>query len=293
MANNEELNKVLLNISRIKCPPLQDYQLLQLHIHKARQDVVNLKKRLCHARKDLEEEKRKRRIMENHKNSLEYQIHIVREVLFHDKRINLCDEIKEKLKFLNRSTAEVRRNNLYVQSKKNDKHLSTIAETDSTGSILSDLNCLSKSEDDLETEAIMRAHKYKEWKKYEPINEYSATNKQCSTLDKVAEFNLSNRVTSTIAKSNIDKCSILCENKFTLNKENSNSNLINTEVAKNHNFISKIVIRPSLCVVCDKRIKFGKTGLRCKLCKMSLHIECKIQTIPLCVPESEYYGMNL
>lgn len=134
--------------------------------------------------------------------------------------------------------------------------LPTITETDSTGSILSDLNCLSKSEDDLETEAIMRAHKYREWKKYEPINEHSAahTNKQCNTLDKVAEFNLPNRITSTIVKSNIDKCSLLCENKVISTKENINSNVINTEVSKNdHNFISKIVIRPSTCIVCKKR----------------------------------------
>jgi len=124
--------------------------------------------------------------------------------------------------------------------------LSTITETDSTGSILSDLNCLSKSEDDLETEAIMRTHKHREWKKYESINEYSVANKQCNTLDKVAEFNSPNKVTSATVKSNIDKYS-------TSNKENVNPNLINTKVSKNHNFINKIVIRPSVCIVCDKR----------------------------------------
>lgn len=132
--------------------------------------------------------------------------------------------------------------------------MSTITEADSTGSILSDLNCLSKSEDDLETEAIIKAQEHREWKKHEPINEYSAANKHCNTLDKVAEFNLSNRATSITTKLNTDKCPILCENNnATLNEENINSNLINTKVSQNHNFVSKIVIRPSVCFVCQSR----------------------------------------
>lgn len=66
----------------MKCPPLRDYQLMQSYVDKTGQDIANLKKRLCQARKDLDAEKRKRRVIENRKNLL---VHLL--TLYKKKKI--------------------------------------------------------------------------------------------------------------------------------------------------------------------------------------------------------------
>lgn len=69
---------------------------------------------------------------------------------------------------------------------------------DSTGSILSDLNCLSKSEDDLETSAILHQNVKsgkRQWKEHRPSSEHSK--KRRSSLHKVTELNSSDRIVAT------------------------------------------------------------------------------------------------
>lgn len=74
--------------------------------------------------------------------------------------------------------------------------LKTIAELNSTGSLLSDLNCLSRSDDDLETSTILQSQKKREWKEHRPSSEYSKKHRR-STLHKVAELNSSDRIVAT------------------------------------------------------------------------------------------------
>lgn len=72
--------------------------------------------------------------------------------------------------------------------------LDTITELDSTGSILSDLNCLSKTEDDLDTSILQK--KRREWKEHRPSNEYSSKQRR-SSLHKVTELNSSDKIVAT------------------------------------------------------------------------------------------------
>lgn len=44
---------------------------------------------------------------------------------------------------------------------------------------------------------------------------------------------------------------------------------------------------PEICFVCEKKIKFGKTALRCKACKAIYHTECKQFVSPLCLNAEE------
>lgn len=75
--------------------------------------------------------------------------------------------------------------------------MNTIAELDSTGSILSDLSCFSKSEDDLDISAMIQQNqKKREWKEHRPSGEYS-TKKRRSTVRKSAELNSSDRIVAT------------------------------------------------------------------------------------------------
>lgn len=75
--------------------------------------------------------------------------------------------------------------------------LNTIAELDSTGSILSDLSCFSKSEDDLDISAIIQQNqKKREWKEHRPSGEYSAKKRRSGT-QKTTELTSSDRIVAT------------------------------------------------------------------------------------------------
>ncbi|XP_018366435.1 PREDICTED: uncharacterized protein LOC108763378 isoform X4 [Trachymyrmex cornetzi] len=247
-------NTVLTNMPQTKCLPLEEYQQLCLDLDRIRRETANLHQKLCHARRNLEEEKRKRRTIEHHKNLLESQISMAKKVLFHDREVNLNEDIRKKLEFLNKSEIEFKSNNLTVQDKWNDRHLTTITETDSTGSILSDLNCLSKSEDDLDTDTIIKVQREKKWKEYKPSDEYFM-NKQCGTLDKIVEFKSSDEVTAKM-KAKDSACSVPVTTQIASNKENIDSKLSKVESSSaNHSFISKIVIKPETCTPCESDLE--------------------------------------
>ncbi|XP_011633329.1 rac GTPase-activating protein 1-like [Pogonomyrmex barbatus] len=274
------------NMPQMKCLPLQEYQQLCSDLDRFRRETMNLRQKLCHARKNLEDEKRKRRVIEHYKNLLISQINMTREILFYDREINLDEGIKEKLQFLNKPEIKFNNqiyNNLNVQDRQSDRDFTIITETDSTGSILSDLNCLSKSEDDLDMDIIIKLQKEKKWKKYKPNNEYCMNNivyKQYNTLDKIAEFNSPDGVTMRI-KPKDGKSSVPVKIQTASNKENIDSELLNAKTFVNHNFISKMIIKPETCVSCGKRMRFGKMALKCRDCPVICHTECKIQTISL------------
>ncbi|KAK7111103.1 rac GTPase-activating protein 1-like isoform X2 [Littorina saxatilis] len=53
-----------------------------------------------------------------------------------------------------------------------------------------------------------------------------------------------------------------------------------------HVFISRTVIKPTVCVPCGKNIRFGKVAMKCKDCRASCHPECK-EKLPLpCIPSA-------
>lgn len=67
---NDIFNAVSTNMSQMKHLPLQEYQQLYLDLDKAHQNIANLNQKLCNARRNLEDEKRKRRVVEHYKNLL-------------------------------------------------------------------------------------------------------------------------------------------------------------------------------------------------------------------------------
>ncbi|EZA51336.1 hypothetical protein DMN91_002072 [Ooceraea biroi] len=163
-------------------------------LNKAQNEIAGLDKKLCHARRKLEEENHKRRVAEEQRDVLERQVAMVRNLLLNDGGRNLNDETREKLQFLNNTTLN-RQSNVQYQDINIDK-LNTIAELDSTGSILSDLNCLSKSENDIDASIMLQHHKKREWKEHRPSSEYAPKHRR-STLHKVADLNSSDKIVAT------------------------------------------------------------------------------------------------
>lgn len=54
--------------------------------------------------------------------------------------------------------------------------------------------------------------------------------------------------------------------------------------ARQHSLQSKTVVLPDTCVSCEKKLRFGKTALKCKDCRATCHPECQ-KDLPLpCIP---------
>lgn len=51
-----------------------------------------------------------------------------------------------------------------------------------------------------------------------------------------------------------------------------------------HSFTSKPVLRMELCGYCGRRITFGRSALRCVVCRLVVHPDCKSQLIQTCIP---------
>lgn len=135
-----------------------------------------------------------------------------------------------------------------------DFRLTTIRETDSTGSILSDLNCLSKSEDDLDVDAVIRAQNQIKCIEYKS-NDNCSTNKQRSTLDRVAEFNSPNRLTPAKVMVKSNTCTTILRTRVAPREEGVGPKS-HADASAEHNFVSKIIIKPEMCTLCNKRYIF-------------------------------------
>lgn len=107
--------------------------------------VSKLVRKLSNERCLLDFEKRRKRIANEQRNSLERQIAIAKDLLFNDDGRNLNDETREKLQFLNNTslTNICHHSNTDTKDYHNDK-FNTISELNSTGLILSDFALLFK-----------------------------------------------------------------------------------------------------------------------------------------------------
>ncbi|XP_061225952.1 rac GTPase-activating protein 1-like [Neopsephotus bourkii] len=57
-----------------------------------------------------------------------------------------------------------------------------------------------------------------------------------------------------------------------------------------HQFSSKMVIRPESCCVCGSRIRFGKAAIKCHQCQLLLHPKCQEQCPSPCVPRPRHHA---
>ncbi|KAI8120012.1 hypothetical protein FF38_04238 [Lucilia cuprina] len=51
-----------------------------------------------------------------------------------------------------------------------------------------------------------------------------------------------------------------------------------------HNFVSKTFIRAEMCTQCQKKIRFGSVGLRCRDCPVRCHTDCRPLLTIMCMP---------
>ncbi|XP_065369861.1 rac GTPase-activating protein 1 [Calliphora vicina] len=55
---------------------------------------------------------------------------------------------------------------------------------------------------------------------------------------------------------------------------------------RQHNFVSKTFIRAEMCTQCQKKIRFGSVGLRCRDCTVRCHTDCRPLLTIMCMPST-------
>ncbi|KAF7266136.1 hypothetical protein GWI33_020506 [Rhynchophorus ferrugineus] len=281
------------------------------------QNIIDLKVRenseleirLNRARHLLDEERRKTQKVYREKDILEERLDQVKDLLLYDNTIKISQDAKEKLSFLNKSARE---NNEYGV-----RNLSAINEINSTGSMLSDFS-VSRSEDDLDLSRYVKQSR--DWKKHRASTggePEPAVKKRRSSASKVIEIGPTDTVRATTTVTVIKQGPITATSTIEavpgVNGPDVNEPCPSEPVAsappphlvfetwnrtesprkppratstsnRPHTLQQKTMVVPDFCACCEKRIRFGKTGLKCKECRSLCHMECK-DKLPLpCIP---------
>lgn len=61
---------------------------------------------------------------------------------------------------------------------------------------------------------------------------------------------------------------------------------VNRGKERRHDYSSKTVFKSELCTYCEKKIRFGCVGLKCKNCRVWTHPDCADKLSMACVPQS-------
>ncbi|CAH0548067.1 unnamed protein product [Brassicogethes aeneus] len=270
---------------------------LQSLINKKTEECSELENHLKVARKLLDKEKLMTKQAERERNQLERQISQIQDI-FHQKDLNvLPSETREKLDMLN----------LMKRKEGSLNHnLSAIQEINSTGSILSDFS-YSRSEDDLDnftSGPVWKNHRASTGGVPEP-----AIKKRRSSSNKFVEVNATDTVrattTLTVPKEGPITATSVIESVpkpygqpdpvvYMANPSAPPASLIFESWAKGsparekqykqHVLQQKTIVMPDTCGPCERRIRFGKTALKCKECRVLCHLECRDKLPLACVP---------
>ncbi|XP_036617857.1 rac GTPase-activating protein 1 isoform X2 [Trichosurus vulpecula] len=278
---------------------------------KAETERSALDVKLKHARNQVDVEIKRRQRAEAECEKLERQIQLIRELLMCDASgsIQLSEEQKSALAFLNRGQQS--------SSNAGNKRLSTI---DESGSILSDIS-FDKTDESLDWDSsVVKTLRLKKREKRRsnsrrfmegPPGATKKTRSIASTVDQGNEsivakttvtvpndggpieaistietvpcWTRSQRKTGTLQPWNSDSA-LAGMPVESMPETDSSSTPQNNGGMRLHEFVSKTVIKPESCVPCGKRIKFGKSSLKCRDCRVVAHPECRDHCPLPCIP---------
>ncbi|KAL1502637.1 hypothetical protein ABEB36_007751 [Hypothenemus hampei] len=289
---------------------LGECQRLQTMLELKAQECSETERRMNTARHILDEEKKKTLRVMRENSELHQQLNQVRDLLCNN-RVKIGEEERQKFSFLNKNFA----NEGNFQSAKN---LSCIQEINSTGSMLSDFS-VSRSEDDLD---ISYNKQYRRQRPSTDGNFMDPPLKKRRSTNKVIEISQMDTVRTTTTVTVNKKGPITATSVIESIAPKANSEFTKTDTAvtsddgigstapsgplsqmifeswaksgspkkdfrseqRPHVFQPKSMIIPDICVCCDRRLRFGKSAVKCKDCKSICHTECA-NLLPLpCVP---------
>ncbi|KAM9829775.1 rac GTPase-activating protein 1 [Syngnathus typhle] len=283
---------------------------------KAETEKSSLEVKLKHARNQVDVEIRRRQKAEADCDKLDRQIQLIRDLLTSEgssNSIQLSAEQRSALAFLNTHGQGVAAVNT-------SRRLTTI---DESGSLVSDIS-YDKTDDSLDwdtsTVRPMRLRKRQKRRSsrhhvdgpagvskrtrstavvHEGANESLVTTTKVTvpvnggpveavaTIETIPYWTRSRRNTAPMEW---DSESVTSEDVFKqpvnpeVEKKNEPGTPQKSKGVRQHEFVSKTVIKPESCVPCGKRIKFGKIALRCCDCRVVAHPECRDRCPLPCIP---------
>ncbi|XP_030755967.1 rac GTPase-activating protein 1-like [Sitophilus oryzae] len=291
---------------------------LQGLLDKRVQENSEIEIRLNRARHILDQEKRKTQKVMREKEILESNLEQVKELLFHDDGIKIGQDTREKLSFLQKSNHETNGyggRNLCAINENNTtgSMLSDFSVSRSEDDLdVSRYNTKQgrewkkhRASTGVDPEPAQKKRKSSTSKVIEigPSDTVRATTTvtvikkgpitASSTIETIPHLN-NNHIGSPIVTPNDDVCSnnpsappphLVFESwarNDTPRKPPRSSALKSDH--RPHFLQPKTIVVPDSCVYCQKKIRFGKTALKCKECKSVCHVECR-DNLPLpCIP---------
>ncbi|KAJ6637257.1 Rac GTPase-activating protein 1 [Pseudolycoriella hygida] len=274
---------------------------LQKELDTAMKSIAELETKLYHARRILDQECKARRDAEEERDSIEKKMCTIREFLQNDE--NLKEETRNQLAFLNTCQTK-RKSKLSADRFGND--------INSTGSFLHNLSLTRSENDFLDIDKPYKTHR----KSNVNGSFIGAKRSRLSTDGKrksntyQLELGATDRI---VAQTKViipqDDGPIQAESSIQAIPMNDINDIndcytpsapvlveemtpkTNTKSAyknaiRSHNYNNKTFIRPDTCNHCQKKIKFGTSGLRCRNCRVQLHINCEPEFRVACVPHS-------
>ncbi|XP_037050251.1 rac GTPase-activating protein 1 [Bradysia coprophila] len=271
---------------------------LQKELDASMKTISELETKLYHARRILDQECKARREAEEERDSIEKKMCTIREFLQNDE--NLKEETRNQLAFLN-TCQKKRKSKLSADKYGND--------INSTGSFLHNLSITRSENDFLEIDKPFKAHRKSN------VNgsfvgakrsRHSTDGKRKSSTYQLELGPNEKIVAHTKVTIPQDDGPIHAESSIQAVPLNENNNCYSPSApalveevtpktvtkasyrstARSHNYTSKTFIRPDTCNHCQKKIKFGTSGLRCRNCRVQLHINCETDFNVACVPHS-------
>nr|XP_022910102.1 rac GTPase-activating protein 1-like [Onthophagus taurus] len=283
-------------------------QRLQIELDKKTHELSDVENKLSLARKLLDQEKklRKKEVdkVENERDLYLSQLLKLRTILTKDCWNNIPREARDNLNLP--GMRNISEHNIGITSPPQN----FIPEGNTTGSLLSDFS-YSMSEDDFDGTSKVA----KNWQKLRPsldgVQGEPATKKRRSSGNHV-EINTTETVrattTLTVAKKGPITATSIIESIPKVDQVDNNKpqhpvnnvladlwksspqklQTINKNIKlsqhRQHSFQMKTIVMPDTCGVCEKRIRFAKNVVKCKVCRSVCHPECK-DKLPLpCIP---------
>ncbi|ENN72549.1 hypothetical protein HUJ04_001171 [Dendroctonus ponderosae] len=292
------------------CELFQECQRLQALVNLKVDECSESEHRMNNARLLLDEEKKKTRRVLHENRRLQEQLDQVKELLLKDN-MKINEEAKQKLLFLDTHNG----------CERNLRNLSRINEVNSTGSMLSEFS-FSQSENGLDTSEHPCNNNERVWKRRSgAAGETDPPVKKRKSGHKAVEIGVADtvRTTTTVTvnkKGPITATSVIESIPYTngtdFEKPTPSSDdgigstapsmppahMVFESWAKNsspacnqprapkrqHSLQQKTLIGGDVCACCQKKLRFGKTALKCKECRSLCHTECA-DLLPLpCVP---------
>nr|XP_057908400.1 rac GTPase-activating protein 1 [Doryrhamphus excisus]XP_057908401.1 rac GTPase-activating protein 1 [Doryrhamphus excisus] len=279
---------------------------------KTETEMSALEVKLKHARNQVDVEMRRRQKAEAECEKMDRQIQLIKDLLTSEgssNSIQLSAEQRSALAFLNPNCQG-------VSTLNTSKRLTTI---DESGSILSDISY--DDSVDWDTSNVKMRLRRREKRRSSrhhvdgpPVaskrsrSTGKTTNKEnealvttttvtvpadggpveaVSTIETIPYWTRSRRQTAAMEW---DSTSVTSEDVFKPPSKPEVDKLTETSTpqknagVRQHEFVSKTVIKPESCVPCGKRIKFGKFALKCRDCRVVSHPECRERCPLPCIP---------